>query len=111
RFPLVIAATPRIAANNLQEFVAAAKAAPEKFNYASTGLGSLNHLAPEQLKRMAGIDILHVPFSGGGPAMQSVLGGVTHLTFLSYAALKSQIAAGAIKPLAVTGTARIPDLP
>src|SRR3546814_20704815 len=61
--------------------------------------------------RMADFKILHVPFSGGGPAMQSLLGNITHMTFLSYAALKSQIAAGKVKPLAVTGATRIPDLP
>lgn len=111
RFPLVIGVSSHVAADTLEAFIADAKAAPEKYSYASTGLGSLNHLAPEELKRMAGIDMLHVPFAGGGPAMQSLLGNITHVTFLSYAALKSQIAAGQIKPLAVTGTARIPDLP
>ncbi|MDS1140169.1 tripartite tricarboxylate transporter substrate binding protein [Pusillimonas sp. SM2304] len=111
RFPLVIGVSRHVAANTLDAFIADAKAKPEKYSYASTGLGSLNHLAPEELKRMAGIEMLHVPFAGGGPAMQSLLGNITHVTFLSYAALKSQIAAGQIKPLAVTGTARIPDLP
>src|SRR5690606_22687404 len=111
RFPLAIGASKSVQANTLEAFIADAKAEPQKYSYASTGLGSLNHLAPEQLKHMAGFEMLHVPFSGGGPAMQSLLGNVTHVTFLSYAALKSQIAAGQIKPLAVTGATRIPDLP
>lgn len=111
RFPLVIVVSEQVKADNLKAFIAAAKAEPEKFSYASTGLGSLNHLAPEELMRMADFKMLHVPFSGGGPAMQSLLGNITHMTFLSYAALKSQIAAGKVKPLAVTGATRIPDLP
>lgn len=111
RFPLVVGVSKHVAANTLEEFVAAAKADPKKFSYASTGLGSLNHLAPEELKRMAGIEMLHVPFAGGGQAMQSLVGNITHVSFLSYAAFKSQIEAGNIKPLAVTGTTRIADLP
>ncbi|MCC2597694.1 tripartite tricarboxylate transporter substrate binding protein [Pusillimonas sp. MFBS29] len=111
RFPLVVGVSKHVEANSLQEFVAAAKADPEKYSYASTGLGSLNHLAPEELKRMAGIELLHVPFAGGGQAMQSLVGNITHAAFLSYAAFKPQIEAGNIKPLAVTGATRIADLP
>jgi tripartite-type tricarboxylate transporter receptor subunit TctC len=59
----------------------------------------------------AGMFVLHVPYGGGGPAVQAVLGDVSQLTLLSYAALKGQIAAGKIKPLAVTGAKRLPDLP
>nr|WP_233208306.1 tripartite tricarboxylate transporter substrate binding protein [Pollutimonas subterranea] len=111
RFPLVIGASTATPGNNLKEFLAVAKAEPQKFSYASTGAGSLNHLAAEDLKRRAGVDILHVPFGGGGPAVQAVLGKVVNFTMLSYAATKSNIAAGKIKPLAVTGTTRLPDLP
>ncbi len=112
RFPLVIGANAAtVKATNLREFVAAAKAAPGKFSYASTGLGSMNHLVMEDLKRRAGIYVLHVPFGGGGPAVQAVLGDVTSLTLLSYAALRGQIAAGKITPLAVTGARRLPELP
>jgi tripartite-type tricarboxylate transporter receptor subunit TctC len=111
RFPLVIAASPHVPGKDLREFLAAAKEAPGKFSYASTGLGSLNQLVAEDLKRRSGTDILHVPFGGGGPAVQAVLAGTVSLTLLSYAALKGNIAAGKIKPLAVTGTTRLPDLP
>lgn len=111
RFPLVIAASPHVPGRDLREFLAAAKEAPGKFSYASTGLGSLNQLVAEDLKRRSGTDILHVPFGGGGPAVQAVLAGTVSLTLLSYAALKGNIAAGKIKALAVTGTTRLPDLP
>lgn len=111
RFPLVIGAGAAVPGKDLRGFLAAAKAEPGKFNYASTGLGSMNHLVPEDLKRRAGVDLLHVPYSGGGPAVQAVLSGISSLTMLSYAALRGQIDAGKIRPLAVTGTRRLPELP
>lgn len=111
RFPLVIAAAASVPASNLREFVAAARMQPTRFSYASTGLGSMNHLVMEDLKRQAKISTLHVPYAGGGPAVQAVLGDQTSLTLLSYAALRSQIAAGKIKPLAVSGAVRLPELP
>ncbi|NYT61228.1 tripartite tricarboxylate transporter substrate binding protein [Alcaligenaceae bacterium] len=111
RFPLVIGASEATPGKNLKEFLNVAQTQPGKFSYASTGAGSLNHLAAEDLKRQAKVDILHVPFGGGGPAVQAVLGNVVNFTMLSYAATKAQIAAGKIKPLAVTGSSRLADLP
>ncbi|KDP88558.1 MULTISPECIES: tripartite tricarboxylate transporter substrate binding protein [Cupriavidus] len=111
RFPLVIGASPTVPGKDLRTFLDAARQAPNKYSYASTGLGSMNHLVAEDLKRQAGVELLHVPYAGGGPAVQAVLGNVSSLTLLSYAALKGQIAAGKIKPLAVTGSQRLPDLP
>jgi tripartite-type tricarboxylate transporter receptor subunit TctC len=111
RFPLVIGAAAVVPGKDLKEFLAAAKLAPGKFSYASTGLGSMNHLVAEDLKRQSGADILHVPYGGGGPAVQAVLGNTVSFTLLSYAALKGNIAAGKIKPLAVTGARRLADLP
>jgi tripartite-type tricarboxylate transporter receptor subunit TctC len=111
RFPLVIGAHPSVPGKDLREFLAATKQAPGKFSYASTGVGSMNHLVAEDLKRQAGSDLLHVPYGGGGPAVQAVLGNTTSLTLLSYAALKGNIAGGKIKPLAVTGAKRLADLP
>ena len=111
RFPLVIGASASVPANDLRGFIEAARKQPAKFSYASTGVGSMNHLVMEDIKRKAGVYVLHVPYGGGGPAVQAVLGDVSQLTLLSYAALKGQIAAGKIKPLAVTGAKRLPDLP
>jgi tripartite-type tricarboxylate transporter receptor subunit TctC len=111
RFPLVIGANPSAPGKNLKEFLAAARQQPGKFSYASTGVGGLNHLAVEDLKRRSGVDLLHVPYGGGGPAVTAVLAGTSTLTMLSYAALKGQIASGKIKALAVTGAKRLPDLP
>jgi tripartite-type tricarboxylate transporter receptor subunit TctC len=111
RFPLVIAANPTVPGNNLAEFIAAAKKRPGFFSYASTGMGSLNQLAMEDLKRKAGIFVLHVPYSGGGPAIAAVVGNTASLTLLSYAALKGQLQAEKLKALAVTGSQRLPELP
>jgi len=111
RFPLVIGASASVPANTLREFIAQAKTQPGKFSYASTGLGSMNHLVMEDIKRQSGTFVLHVPFGGGGPAVQAVVGDVTSLTLLSYAALRGQIAACKVKPLAVTGAKRLPELP
>jgi tripartite-type tricarboxylate transporter receptor subunit TctC len=111
RFPLVMGAYGGLPANNLKEFVALAKSQPGKLNYASTGLGSLNHLLAENLKSLAGIDVLHVPYKGGGPAIQAMLTGEVAFCFLSYGAQKGQMAAGKLKPLAVTGARRMADLP
>jgi tripartite-type tricarboxylate transporter receptor subunit TctC len=111
RFPLVIAANPAVPGNNLAEFIAAAKKSPGLYSYASTGVGSLNQLAMEDLKRKAGIFVLHVPYGGGGPAIAAVVGNTASMTLLSYAALKGQIQADKLKPLAVTGAQRLPELP
>ena len=111
RFPLVIGASASVDAKDLRGFIEAARKQPARFSYASTGVGSMNQLVMEDIKRKAGIDVLHVPYGGGGPAIQAVLGDVSQLTLLSFAATKAQIAAGKIKPLAVTGARRLPDLP
>lgn len=111
RFPLVIGASASVQAKDLRGFIDSARHQPAKFSYASTGVGSMNHLVMEDLKRKAGIFVLHVPYGGGGPAIQAVLGDVSQITLLSYAAMKGQIAAGKIKPLAVTGAQRLPELP
>jgi len=110
RFPLVIAANPSVPGSNLSSFLEAARKNPN-FSYASTGVGSLNHLAMEDLKRSSGVDVLHVPYGGGGPAIAAVVGNTASLTLLSYAAVKGQITADKMKPLAVTGLKRLPDLP
>jgi tripartite-type tricarboxylate transporter receptor subunit TctC len=111
RFPLVIGASASVRAKDLRGFLDEARKQPAKFSYASTGVGSMNHLVMEDIKRKAGVYVLHVPYGGGGPAVQAVLGDVSQLTLLSYAALKGQIAGGKIKPLAVTGAKRLPELP
>ena len=112
KFPLVLGAHPSVPGSTLRQFLERARTEPSnRYNYASTGVGSLNHLVPENLRRLAGVEWLHVPYGGGGPAVQAVLSNTSQMTFLSYAALRAQIQAGRIKALAVTGARRLPDLP
>ena len=112
RFPLVLAANPQAPGNTIREFLAAAAQKPaDTYSFASTGVGSLNHLAPEQLDSLARLQMLHVPYSGGGPAVQAVVSGQTTMTWLSYAAVRGQLQAGKMKALAVAGDKRLPDLP
>jgi tripartite-type tricarboxylate transporter receptor subunit TctC len=111
RFPLVIGASTSVPAGDLRAFVDVARKQPGKYSYASTGLGSMNQLVMEEIKRKSDVSVLHVPYTGAGPALQAVLADVSQLTALSYAALRGQIAAGKIKPLAVTGSSRLPELP
>ena len=112
RFPLVIAASASVPARTLREFVELARSKPPAtYNYASTGVGSMNHLVMEDIKRRAGIYVLHIPYGGGGPAIQAVVGDVSQITLLSFAATRAQIQAGRMKPLAVTGARRLPELP
>ena len=111
RFPLVIAGSASVKSNDLKGFLEEARQQPAKFSYASTGLGSMNHLVMEDIKRRAKVDVLHVPYGGGGPAVQAVLGDTSQITLLSYAALRAQIQAGKVKALAVTGSKRLADLP
>lgn len=111
RFPLVIAANPALSASNVRELVELARTNPNGVRYGSSGIGSLNQLAAEALATDAGVRFLHVPYKGGGPAVQAVLAGEVDLFFSSYAAVQAHIAARTIKVLGVTGTSRIRQLP
>jgi tripartite-type tricarboxylate transporter receptor subunit TctC len=111
RFPLVIAASASVQSKDLRGFLEEARKQPARFSYASTGVGSMNQLVMEDIKRRSGAPVLHVPYGGGGPAVQAVLSDTSQITLLSYAALKGQIAAGKVTPLAVTGARRLADLP
>ncbi|MBK3666503.1 tripartite tricarboxylate transporter substrate binding protein [Bradyrhizobium diazoefficiens] len=109
--PLVLVVHPSVAANTLQEFVALAKAQPGKINFASAGLGTAIHLAGEQLRQAAEIDIFHVPYRGGGPAITDLIGGQVQMTFATVAAIGQQVRQGLVRALAVTGDGRVAQLP
>ncbi|CAG9169131.1 tripartite tricarboxylate transporter substrate binding protein [Cupriavidus pinatubonensis] len=111
RFPLVIAANPALPASNVRELIAFAKAKHDGVRYASSGIGSLNQLAAEALATEAGVHMLHVPYKGGGPAVQAVLSNEVDIFFSSYAAVQAHVAAKTIKVLGVTGTSRLKQLP
>jgi tripartite-type tricarboxylate transporter receptor subunit TctC len=109
--PNVLVVPPSVPAKTLAEFVAYAKANPGKLSYGSSGPGTLTHLAMEQFKVAAGIDLAHVAYRGIGPAITDILGGQTQALFPGLAAALPHIKAGKMRPLAVTGLARHPLLP
>lgn len=108
---LVIAAHPSVPASNLQELIALARKEPGRYSYATAGNGSANHLAGEMLKAMAGIDLMHVPYKGGGPSIIALLGGEVSLALAFPLATLAHIRAGKLKALAVTGSRRSRALP
>jgi tripartite-type tricarboxylate transporter receptor subunit TctC len=109
--PVVIAVTSKLPVNSVQELIAMAKASPGTLNYASAGVGSFQHLASELFKQQAGVDIVHVPFKGGGPAMMDVVAGNTQVAVGSLIQMLPQIKGGRLKALGVGSAKRIPALP
>ena len=107
-FPNLVVVQPSVPANNLAEFIKLARENPGKYTYGSSGIGGAGHLAGELLKMMAKIDITHVPFKGGGPAMQAMLGGQIHSYFATPVAAGPHVKAGKVKALATTGPKRDP---
>jgi tripartite-type tricarboxylate transporter receptor subunit TctC len=109
--PFVLAVTSSLPANNVRELVALAKAAPEKYSYASSGNGGSPHLSGETFKIATGTKILHVPYKGGGAAMTDLIAGNVHMLFASVLELSGHIKAGKLKALAITSKQRVPALP
>jgi tripartite-type tricarboxylate transporter receptor subunit TctC len=102
---------PSVPANTVAEFIAYAKANPGKVAYASSGPGSTNHLCAAMLERMAGIEMLHVPYRGGAPAVADTVGGQVQLFFTAGTQSLEHVKAGRLKLLAVTEAKRSPFLP
>ena len=112
--PVVIAVTSKLPVGSVKELIALAKEKPGELNYATAGVGSFQHLASELFKLQAGVDIVHIPFKGGGPAMMDVIAGNTQITIGSLIQMLPQIKAGKLKALGVGSASRIaalPDLP
>ena len=114
RTPLVMLVNPSFPAKSVPEFIAYAKANPGKLSVASSGTGSPNHMAGELFKAMTGVDMVHVPYRGGGPVITDLLGGQVQLTFPTTTAAIEYIRAGTLRALAVTTATRsevLPDIP
>ncbi len=107
----ILVVNPSVPANTVQELVAYAKANPGKVNFSSGGIGVLPHLIGEMFKARAGIDIVHVPYKGGGPSINDVVAGNVQMTFEGTSVLLPLIQAGRLRALAVTTPKRIPQLP
>ncbi len=109
--PLMLVAGNGVPGSNLREVIDYAKANPGKLNYASVGHGSAHHLSGEMLGSMTGTKMVHVPYKGGGAAIQAVLAGETQLLFLTPLALAPHVKAGKLKAIGVTSGKRTPVAP
>jgi tripartite-type tricarboxylate transporter receptor subunit TctC len=109
--PNVLVANPDLPVKSVKELVALAKEKPGQLQYASAGVGSFMHLGGELFKLTAGVDILHVPFKGGGPAIIDVVGGHTKVAFATTITTAPHIRSGKLRALGVGGTSRSPVLP
>jgi tripartite-type tricarboxylate transporter receptor subunit TctC len=114
RTPNVMVVNPTVPANSVPEFIAYAKSQPGKLSMASAGTGSASHMAGELFKMMAGVEMAHVPYRGGGPALNDLLGGHVQVMFPTTTASVEYIRAGSLRALAVTTARRseaLPDIP
>jgi tripartite-type tricarboxylate transporter receptor subunit TctC len=110
--PSMLIIHPSLPVNSLKELVAYAKANPGKLNYASPGSGSLDRLEMEVLRKLEKLDMVHVPYKGGaGPAVAGLMGGETQLMFATSASAMPAVKSGRAKPLGVTGTRRLDQVP
>jgi tripartite-type tricarboxylate transporter receptor subunit TctC len=114
RYPLVMQVNPSFPAKTVPEFISHAKSNPGKVSYGSGGIGTSIHVASELFKMMAGIDMIHVPYRGGAPAMTDLMAGQIQVVFNPVPESMEHIKAGKLRPLAVTGATRseaLPDVP
>ena len=112
--PNVAVINPDVPAKSVKEFVALAKKQPGELKYASSGVGTFLHLGGELFKLLAGVDLLHVPFRGAGPALIDVMGGHTQAAFVSVPSVIGHVRSGKLRAIGVGGTKRsfaMPDVP
>jgi tripartite-type tricarboxylate transporter receptor subunit TctC len=111
RFPLFIGANASVRGSNLREFLEAARGQPGNLNFASPGLGTLSFLVGEEISRRSGLNAVHLPFKGGAPAVQAMLANQAQYGALPLNLLGAHFTSGRLKALAVTASARVPQLP
>ena len=114
RFPNVVDVNPSLPVKSIPELIAYAKTNPGKLNMASSGNGSTIHMSGELFKMMTGINMVHVPYRGGAPALTDLIAGQVHVMFDNLPTSAEHVKSGRLRGLAVTGTARshvLPDLP
>jgi tripartite-type tricarboxylate transporter receptor subunit TctC len=109
--PVVMEVHPSVPAKTVAEFVAYAKQNPGKLNFGSAGTGGTIHLAGEMFKQIAGIDMIHVPYKGAGPALTDLLSGNIQVMFDTLSTALPPVKSGLLRPLGVSSTERSPDLP
>lgn len=111
RGPILVLAHPSVPASNLKELIALAKASPGKYGYATSGTGTGQHLTGELLKERAGIDLIHIPYKGGGQAITDLVGGQVPLAVLGSGPTLPQVRAGKIKAIGLSTKSRLPSDP
>jgi tripartite-type tricarboxylate transporter receptor subunit TctC len=111
RVPMLLLVNPQFPAQSVKELIALAKSSPGKYNYGSAGLGSTMYLIAELFKSSAGVDLVHVPYKGGAPALADTMGGQIPMVFLSTAASITQVRAGKVRALGISGRERSPTAP
>ena len=109
--PNVITVTPSFPAKDLKEFIAELKANPDKYTYATSGVGSINHMLGESFQAASGTKIVHVPYKGSGPAMQDVMGGQVNILFDQFPSSKNHIDGGKLKAIGAISPRKIPGYP
>ena len=110
RVPMVLVVSSKVTANSVAELIAQAKAAPDKFSYASAGAGSPQHMAAEVFKSMTGTKLTQIPYKGSAPALVDVMGGIVDVMFCPINSALPQIRSGKIRALGTTGTKRLETL-
>jgi tripartite-type tricarboxylate transporter receptor subunit TctC len=111
QLPNILTARRDLFSSDLKELLAAFKKEPRKYTYASSGFGTTLHLSGEMMNSMAGVEVTHIPYKGGGPALTDLLGGRVDLMFDNLPGSLPSVRAGQLKPVAVTARTRIPELP
>ena len=109
--PLVLVVNPRVPARDMKELVALFKANPGKYNYASSGNGTILHLAPELFKDVTGTFVTHIPYRGVAPMLQDIIGGQVDMGVLALPSVLTHIKSGALRAICVSAPARIPAAP
>jgi tripartite-type tricarboxylate transporter receptor subunit TctC len=109
--PLALFKSPQVQTHSLAELIALIKANPGKFNYSSSGKGGAPHLAGELFRMKAGLDMVHVPYNGAGPALTDVAAGQVQLTFSTYTSAQSLMAGKRVDPVAVANRQRLSVMP
>ncbi|HET6264539.1 MAG TPA: tripartite tricarboxylate transporter substrate binding protein [Usitatibacter sp.] len=109
--PNLLSMNPKLPAKDLKELVALLKANPDKYTYASSGVGSINHMLGESFQAYSGVRITHVPYKGSGPAMQDVMGGQVDMLFDQFPSSKPHVDSGKLKGIGAMSPQKIPGYP
>jgi tripartite-type tricarboxylate transporter receptor subunit TctC len=111
QLPNILVAKKELFSSDLKELLAAFKKEPRKYTYASAGFGTTLHLSGEMMNSMAGVDVVHIPYRGAGPALTDLLGGRVDMLFDNLPGSLPSVRSGLVKAVAVTSSTRIPELP